>query len=76
MNGALRGALATLHPGRADTLLLRACLADGDDCRSAWTAFTGDGRDLVQLFRTDRGELKRLGPLLGWNLQRNQAPHT
>jgi hypothetical protein len=68
---ALRRALAALLPGHDEGLLLQACLADGDRCGSAWQAFTANGRDLAELFRTDRGEQKRLGPLLVWNLRRN-----
>ena len=68
---ALRRALAALLPGDDEGLLLQACLADRDRCRYAWQAFTADGRDLAELFRTDRGEQKRLGPLLAWNLRRN-----
>jgi hypothetical protein len=67
----LRRALAALLPGHDEGLLLQACLGEGERCRDAWQAFTAEGRDLAELFRTDRGEQKRLGPLLAWNLRRN-----
>jgi hypothetical protein len=68
---ALSTALSALLPDRPGTLLLQACLAKGDTCGRAWTAFQQEGRELTELFRTDRGELKRLGPLLHDNLRRN-----
>jgi putative nucleotidyltransferase-like protein len=71
---SLHSALSALLPDAAETLLLRSCLATGDACRHAWADFQKRGRELTELFRTDRGELKRLGPLLHHNLRRNGAP--
>lgn len=74
MTPALRGALSALLPSPAETTLLKACLAPGDTGREAWAGFQKQERELTELFRTDRGELKRLGPLLFDNLRRNGAP--
>ena len=70
----LWAALEALLPDPMESLLLRACLAQGDAARLAWSAFERQGGNLVELFRTDRGELKRLGPLLLDNLRANQVP--
>lgn len=74
MTPALRGVLSALLPSGSETTLLRACLAPGDAGREAWAGFQKQERDLAELFRTDRGELKRLGPLLFDNVRRNGAP--
>lgn len=68
---ALSSALSGLLPDRPGTLLLQSCLAKGASCGRAWTEFQIQERGLTELFRTDRGELKRLGPLLLDNLRRN-----
>lgn len=67
----LATALSALLPDQAGTLLLQSCLARGEACGRAWAGFQREGRELTELFRTDHGELKRLGPLLLDNLRRN-----
>lgn len=71
MSPSLREALVALLPDSVETLLLRSCLAEGEACRRAWEELQHSGRELTELFRTDYGELKRLGPLLLKNLGRN-----
>jgi hypothetical protein len=68
---SLQRALGALLPAQDETWLLQALLADGAAVADSWRQFTDGGRDLAELFRTDRGELRRLGPLLAWNLRRN-----
>ncbi len=72
MSTAVLRALRALLPGTDESLLLQACLADGDACADAWNRFMRSGHDLVEMFRTDRGGRRRLGPLLEWNLRRNE----
>jgi Uncharacterised nucleotidyltransferase len=54
-------------------LLLRACLLHDERGRDAWEQFKRDHGDLTELFRTDKGELKRLGPLLSQGLNASAA---
>jgi hypothetical protein len=68
---ALSSALSGLLPDELGTLLLQSCLARGEACGRAWTELQRQERGLTELLRTDRGELKRLGPLLLDNLRRN-----
>ncbi len=51
--------------GADQRLLLRACLAEGDEARSAWAAL----RPRFDVDAAD-GDVHRLLPLLGWNLAR------
>lgn len=67
-------ALSALRPERTERLLVTSCMAQGDACRDAWVEFQRESRALTELFRTDRGELRRLGPMLHHNLRRNDAP--
>ena len=62
-------------PSREHTALLLACLATGGAAHDAWKSVARDGRRLPELFRTDHGDFRRLGPLLAWNLRRNDIQH-
>jgi len=68
---ALFRALDALLPTQEHAALLRASLATGVPAREAWKAVANNGRSLPELFRTDHGDFRRLGPLLAWNLRRN-----
>ena len=70
---ALSHALRALLPSPDETLLLRACLLRDARGRDAWEQFKRDHGDLTELFRTDKGELKRLGPLLSQGLNASGA---
>lgn len=66
-------ALRSLRPATDETLLLRALILSDARGASAWSDFKRIHADLSELFRTDRGELRRLSPLLARNLKSNGA---
>lgn len=69
----LAAALSAAHPADDETLLLRALILPDERGSVAWTEFKRIHADLGELFRTDRGELRRLSPLLARNLKTNNA---
>ena len=73
MNTALQSALRAAHPAADERLLLRALILSDERGAKAWTDFKRVHADLGELFRTDRGELRRLSPLLARNLKANNA---
>lgn len=74
MNATLARALSPLLPTARQTLLLRTCLLSGEAAGTAWSAFSARTPDPIELFRTDRGRLKRLSPLLLRALRREETP--
>lgn len=62
-----------MHPTRDETLLLRALVLSDQRGAEAWKQFGQAQGDLTELFRTDRGELRRLSPLLARSLKTNGA---
>ncbi len=69
MKGALANAASLLRPTEVETLLLRACLATGSEVETAWNELSRRVARPVNLFRRDRGDLRRLGPLLHVSLR-------
>ncbi|MEO7997029.1 MAG: nucleotidyltransferase family protein [Gemmatimonadaceae bacterium] len=65
--------LRAMHPTRNETLLLRALVLPDKRGADAWKQFGQAQGDLTELFRTDRGELRRLSPLLARSLKANGA---
>ena len=74
VNRALCDALSAFHPSRLETSLLGTILLPKHEARASWEAFAPEAGDLKQLFRADRGRLKRLGPIIGSALRRIEAP--
>lgn len=70
---AIDEALRAAHPAADETLLLRALILPDARGAAAWLDFKQVHADLSELFRTDRGELRRLSPLLARNLKANDA---
>lgn len=62
-----------MRPKRDETLLLRALVLPDSRGAAAWREFTETHGDLTELFRTDKGELRRLSPLLARRLKANGA---
>jgi hypothetical protein len=69
----LESALGALLPTADEILLLRASLLGDARGREAWRQFTTEHAELTELFRTDKGELRRLGPLLSQGLKSSDA---
>lgn len=70
---AIDAALRAARPAADETLLLRALILSDARGAAAWRDFKNIHADLGELFRTDRGELRRLSPLLARNLKANNA---
>ena len=66
-------ALAAVLPTPEQTLLLRACLLDGEDARDAWRAWQKLAGDAKAAMVEDRWSVKRLLPALYVALRRSDA---
>ena len=66
-----RAVLSTNLPGDSETLLLRACLLDGENGRRAWTSLAGAGVDVSHLLTHGGHGVRRLAPLLYEALRRH-----
>ena len=66
-------ALCAMNPTADETLLMRALIRTDAQGANAWQQFTQQHGDLSELFRTDKGELRRLSPLLARTLKTNGA---
>ena len=64
----LRAAGTGALPSPVHTLLLRACLFEGDDAKDAWDELVESGVDCVELLKDGGHGLRRLTPLLYRNL--------
>jgi hypothetical protein len=63
--------LATNLPGSTETLLLRACLLDGEESRRAWDSLSKQDVDVSSLLTHGGHGMRRLAPLLYDSLVRN-----
>jgi hypothetical protein len=70
---ALFNAMRLALPTPTETLLLRACLTNGDTCCQAWMQWVEAVRDLKQYFIDDTKGIKRILPLLYESLRNNQV---
>jgi hypothetical protein len=71
LSDAYAAVLAANLPGSTETLLLRACLLDGEESRRAWDSLSKRDVDVSHLLTHGGHGMRRLAPLLYASLTRN-----
>jgi hypothetical protein len=74
LNPALAAALSSLSPTPEESSLLAACVCTGETATRAWSESRRRLSGLVDLFRGEAPDVRRLAPLLLEALRREQAP--